>query len=226
MHWSILQLSPEVFCCRNYILWYHFAMSCNTVIYARTSPDCPLSADEQIERLKTVAAEHGWTVSKVFIDRPATVKKDRRTGEIALIEAIRNGDVEKVLIYGIDRVGRSLVDLVGFIETCRASTVTLWLDEQKLDTASANGLTLFDLSGMLAFHLRQMRRDRILRGQAAARVASVRFGRPPIPIGRAEKAKRELSSGKSVRHVAKLAGISAASVSRLKKSTASASATI
>jgi DNA invertase Pin-like site-specific DNA recombinase len=190
-------------------------MSLNVVIYARTSPDCTLSAEAQIERLNIVAADHGWTVSKVFTDRPATVKKDRRTGEMALIEAIRNGDVEKVLIFSIDRVGRSLVELIGFFETCRTARVTLWLDEQGIDTESSNGMSLFDLSGMLAYHLRQMRRDRILRGQAAVR-GHVRFGRPPILAAKVEKAKKALAAGQGVRQVARLAGISAASVSRLR----------
>jgi hypothetical protein len=148
-------------------------MSCNAVIYARTSPDCTVSAEDQVDRLKTVAADHGWTVGKVIIDRPTTAKKDRRPGEMALIEAIRSGGVEKVLIHG-------------------------------------------------AFHLRQMRRDRILRGQAAVR-GIVRFGRPPIPPTRVEKAKQGLVAGKSIRQVAQLAGISPASVSRMKNSLVSAS---
>ena len=45
-------------------------------------PDCTVSAEDQIQHLKTVAADHGWTVMAVFTDRPATVKKDRRPGEI------------------------------------------------------------------------------------------------------------------------------------------------
>jgi DNA invertase Pin-like site-specific DNA recombinase len=197
-------------------------MIINAAIYARTSPDCILSAEDQIERLKTVAAEHGWTVSKIFIDRPATVQKGRRPGETALMQAIRLADVQKVLIHGIDRVGRTLVDLVGFIETCRVAGVTLWLDEQGIDTATYNGMSLFDLSGMMAFHLRQMRRDRILRGQAAVR-GIVRFGRPPISVARVEKAKQGLVAGKSIREIARLAGISPASVSRMKNSLVSAS---
>jgi DNA invertase Pin-like site-specific DNA recombinase len=196
-------------------------MSYNVIIYARTSPDCTATGEEQIQRLKAVAAEHGWMVSKVFTDRPAPVKKDRRPGEMALIEAIRSGGVEKVLLWSIDRVGRSLVDLVGFIETCRASGVTLWLDEQKIDTATSNGVPLLDVAGLMAYHLRQTRRDRILRGQAAVK-GIVKFGRPPIPVSKVEKATRELAAGKGVRQVARLAGISAASVSRLKNTLASA----
>jgi hypothetical protein len=79
----------------------------------------------------------------------------------------------------------------------------------------ANGLGLFHLSEMLAFHLRQTRRDRILRVLAAVR-GIVKFGRPPIPAPKVEKAKRELAAGKGVREVARLTGISAASAGRLK----------
>jgi DNA invertase Pin-like site-specific DNA recombinase len=211
----------SVFSCRNYILWYHFSMSCNVIIYARSSPDCTATGEDQIQHLKAVAAKKGWTVRTVFIDRPATVKKDRRPAETALIEAIRSGGVDKVLLWSIDRVGRSLIDLVGFLETCRAASVTLWLDEQGIDTTTTNGAALLHVAAMMAYHLRQTRRDRILRGQAAVK-GIVRFGRPPIPVSKVEKAKRELATGKGVRQVARLAGISAASVSRLKNRLASA----
>ena len=192
-------------------------MTVRVGIYGRTSPDCPLSADQQIEHLKAVATERGWAVVQAFTDRPATVKKDRRPGELALINAIRSGGLEKVLIFGIDRVGRTLADLVTFMEVCRTADVSLWLDEQQLDTAGSNGLPLFNVTEMLAYHLHQTRRDRILRGQAAVR-GIVRFGRPPIAKSKLEKARIALAAGKGVRQTARLAGMSAASVSRLKNS--------
>jgi DNA invertase Pin-like site-specific DNA recombinase len=144
------------------------------------------------------------------------VKKDRRPGEMALIDLIRHGATERVLMCSVDRIGKSLVELVSFMEACRTAGVSLWLDEQGLDTAGSNGLPLFDVTAMMAFHLRQTRRDRILRGQAAARSLSIRFGRPPIAKAKVEKARIALAAGKGVRQVARLAGISAASVSRLK----------
>jgi DNA invertase Pin-like site-specific DNA recombinase len=154
-------------------------MFINAVIYARTSPDCPISTEDQIAHLKTVAAENGWTVTNAFTDRPMPMRKgkERRPGEASLLDAIRDGGVQKVLLWSVDRVGRSLVDLVGFLEACRVAGVGLYLHNQGLDTGTANGMSLFDLAGMMAFHLRQSRRDRILRGQAAARAASVRFER-------------------------------------------------
>jgi DNA invertase Pin-like site-specific DNA recombinase len=160
----------------------------------------------------------------VFTDRPATVKKDRRPGETAMLDAIHSGVIDRVAVWSIDRVARSLTELVKFLEACKASGVSLWLDDQKLDTDTTNAVSLFDVAAMLAFHDRQSRRDRILRGQAAARNLKIRFGRPPIAKAKVEKAKRELDAGKGVRQVARLAGISAASVSRLKNSMNSASA--
>jgi DNA invertase Pin-like site-specific DNA recombinase len=189
-----------------------------TAIYVRTSPDCPVSAEDQIAHLKAVATDYGWTVSQIFSDRPTSVRKvrDQRPGEAGLIAAIKAGDVQQVLIFGIDRIGKSLVELVSFFEVCRAAGVSVYLHEQKLDTVGSNGLSLLDLTGMMAFHLRQSRRDKILRGQAAARSASVRFGRPPIPSTKIEMAKQLLREGKGTRQVGRLAGISAASASRLK----------
>jgi DNA invertase Pin-like site-specific DNA recombinase len=200
-------------------------MTIHAAIYARSSPDCPLSAEDQIERLQTVARERGWTVAQVYSDRPATVKKDRRPGEAALLDLIRRGAIDRVLVWSIDRIGRSLIELVAFMEACRAGGVSLWLDEQALDTAGSNGLPLFNVTEMLAFHLHQTRRDRILRGQAAVR-GLVRFGRPPIAKAKVMRAKQELAAGKGVRQVARLAGISAASVSRLKNSMGPAVATV
>jgi DNA invertase Pin-like site-specific DNA recombinase len=103
-----------------------------------------------------------------------------------------------------------------------AVSAEVYIHDQRIDTSTSNGLSLFDMASMMARHLRQGRRDRILRGQAAARSANVRFGRPPIASAKAERAKAHLGAGKGVRETARLVGISAASVSRLKEPTAAA----
>ena len=195
-------------------------MSHSVVIYARTSPDCTASCEHQIQHLKTVAAEHGWSVAQVFTDRPTSVRGPaKRPGEAALINAIRNGTVDRVLVCSICRMGQSLIGLVGFLEICRLACVPIWVDEHGIDTEQSN--TLFEASAAMALHLRQSRRDRILRGQAAARALSIRCGRPPIPAVKVERAKKLLATGKGVREVARMAGISVASASRLKNSVGS-----
>src|SRR5690348_11064363 len=116
-----------------------------------------MSADDQVSHLKSIAAERGWTVTDAFVDDLSTVRRgrERRPREAALIEAIRRGEVQKVLLIGIDRIGRTLPELLAFLELCRANDTSLWLDDRKLDTELSNGLSLFDLAQMMANHLRQ-----------------------------------------------------------------------
>jgi DNA invertase Pin-like site-specific DNA recombinase len=192
-------------------------MRIRVAIYARISPDCPLSGDDQVQRLQTAAAERDWTVSQTT-DRPTSARgPDRRPGEAALIDAIRKSTIDRVLIWSVCRIGKSLPDLVSFMEMCRTAGVSVLMLEQAIDTETSNGMSMLDLTAMMALHLRQGRRDRILRGQAAARSLSIRFGRPPIPTAKVEKAKALLTIGKGVREVARLAGgISPSSVSRIK----------
>src|SRR5690242_6478287 len=171
-----------------------------TAIYARSSPDCSLSADQQIEELRRIAAERGWAIEHMFTDHPTSVKKgeDRRSGEMALIDVIRSGLVERVVVWSVCRIGKSLTELASFLETCRAAGAAVYLHQEKIDSVETNGLSLFDVSKMLALHVRQGHRDRILRGQAAARALSIRFGRPPLGKSKVEKAKQFRSEERRV----------------------------
>ena len=71
-------------------------MTICAVIYARSSSDCPATAEQQVEHLRMIATAHGWMVTGVFTDHPMTVKKgrERRPGETALRDAIRHGGVQ------------------------------------------------------------------------------------------------------------------------------------
>ena len=81
---------------------------------------------------------------------------------------------------------------------CRTAQTEIYIHDGRLGTGTNNGLTLFGLGAMMAHHVHQGRRDRILRGQAAARGANVKFGRPPIASAKAEKVRMILATGKGV----------------------------
>jgi DNA invertase Pin-like site-specific DNA recombinase len=186
-------------------------MPIRAAIYCRSSPDYPLTSDQQIDRLQAVIDKHGWMVVRVFTDRPTSVRNDRRPGEAALLDAIRSGEIDQVCICSICRVGKTVPDLVSFLETCRSAGVSLWIDEQNIETAA-----LFNFASLMALHLRQARRGKILQGLAASRAMSIPCGRPRLSRARTEKAERELTAGKGVREAARIAGISVASASRIK----------
>ena len=188
----------------------------SVAIYTRSSLDCPLTADEQVERLRTIAENRGWIVKQVFLDEPTSIRKgvDRRPGEVALLRAIQSGVIDRALVWSIDRIGRSLAELISFLEVCRTAGVAVIVHEQRINTEQSDAL--LQTSVLMALHLRQSRRERVLRGQAAARAASVKFGRPPIAKIKVDKVRQELAAGKGVRQVAQTTGVSPASVSRLK----------
>ena len=84
-----------------------------------------------------------------FTDRPTSARgPDRRPGEAALIDAIRNGTIDRVLIWSVCRIGKSLPDLVCFMETCRTAGVAR-VDRmsKRIDTETSNGMSLLDLDG-------------------------------------------------------------------------------
>jgi hypothetical protein len=68
--------------------------------------------------------------------------------------------------------------------------VSLWLEDQQIDAAMSCGMSVFDAGAPTAFHLRQLRRDRILGGQAETRSLEIRFGRPRLGQAQVDKAKR------------------------------------
>src|SRR5262245_11615373 len=130
-------------------------------IYARSSLDYPHTVDQQTDRLRAVAIEREWAVVQEFTDRPNSVRKglDRRPGQDALINAIRDRRVDVVCVSSICRLGKSSVDLISLIETCRVAGVSVWAVDQQIDALS-DGFSLFRLNELLALHLRQARRGR------------------------------------------------------------------
>ena len=89
----------------------------------------------------------GWSPRCSSIDPRNEKGRDRRPGQMALLEAIRSGTVHRVMLYSIDRVGRTLVELVGFIEMCRASSVAIIFARGASRHSSRNGMSHVRLHG-------------------------------------------------------------------------------
>src|SRR5262252_9585899 len=102
-------------------------MTISAAIYVRTSAECPASIGEQRERLQGIADRHEWSIARTFTDRPMPMKRGReqRPAEAALLQAIRAGRVKRVLIWSLDRVGRTLPELAMFLELCRLTGVDI-----------------------------------------------------------------------------------------------------
>ena len=127
----------------------------------------------------------------------------------------RNFDV--VMAWAIDRLGRSLIDLLGTIQHLEAAGVDLYLDQQAIDTITPMGKLVFQVTGAFAEFERSMIRQRIKAGLKGAVAQGTRLGRPKVDIAPERKAQRQLEKGVGILEVAKMFGLGTGTVQRIKE---------
>ena len=121
-----------------------------------------------------------------------------------------------VMAWAIDRVGRSLSDLLDTIQHLEACGVDLYLDQQAIDTTTPMG-KLFQLTGAFAEFERTMIRQRIKAGLKRAIAQGVKLGRPKIDSATERKVRNQLAKGIGILKVAKSLGIGTGTVQRIAK---------
>lgn len=188
-------------------------------IYLRVSTDHQ-TVENQRRVLEEVAHRSEWEIVQVFADEGISGAKGRekRPGYDALLKAIARKDVQVVAAWSVDRLGRSLPDLVAFLSEVQAKGCDLYLHQQAIDTSTPSGRMLFQMLGVFAEFERSIIRSRVVAGLERARANHVRIGRPPTPRSRVEKVEGALRRGLSVRKAAIETGVSTATVQRVKRS--------
>lgn len=188
-------------------------------LYLRVSQDSQ-TTENQHRILHEVAERSGWTVVEVFTDAGVSGAKgrDKRPGFDALMKAVHRREVDMVAAFAVDRLGRSLPDLVAFLSDIQARGCDLYLHQQSVDTSTPSGRMLFQMLAVFAEFERSIITSRINAGLARARANGVQFGRPNLSLERRSKVQKALGEGLSIRAVAKATGVSTASVQRIKRS--------
>jgi DNA invertase Pin-like site-specific DNA recombinase len=148
-------------------------------IYARVSTDGQTVANQRRE-LEAAAERHGWEIVEVFEDKGISGAKGRkdRPAMKRMMEGVARREFDLVAAWSVDRLGRSLQDLIGFLEELRAKRVDLYLHQQGLDTTTPAGEALFGMLGVFAQFERAMIRERVNAGLARAKAQGKRLGRP------------------------------------------------
>ena len=121
-----------------------------------------------------------------------------------------------MMAWAIDRLGRSLVDLLQTIEGLKACGVDLYLDQQSIDTTTPAGKLMLQMCGAFAEFERSMLQARIAGGLRRAVDNGTKLGRPlndPDAVG---KARLALGKGLGINRVAKLVGLSNGTVQPIK----------
>ena len=166
--------------------------------------------------LNEVAQRSGWTIVHTFADEGISGAKgrDKRPGYDALLTTIARREVDIVAAWSVDRLGRSLPDLVGFLSEIQARGCDLYLHQQAIDTSTPSGRMLFQMLGVFAEFERSMI---VARVRAGLQRTTKRLGRPPMPEEKVEAIRTMLAQGLGVRETARRTGAGTATVQRLKR---------
>ena len=134
-------------------------------LYLRVSTIDQTTANQERE-LRQVAERAGWEVDKVYKDRGISGSKgrDKRPAFDALHKAAARREIDIVMAWSVDRLGRSLQDLVVFLSEIHAAGVDLFLHQQGLDTTTPAGKALFQMMGVFAEFERSMIQERVRAG--------------------------------------------------------------
>ena len=154
-------------------------------IYLRVST-AEQTTDNQERELRAAAARMGHDVVEVYRDHAVSGSKgrDKRPGFDNLHSDATCRRFDLVMAWSVDRLGRSLQDLVGFLEHLRETRVELFLHQQGLDTTASSGRAMFDMLSVFAEFERSIIRERVLSGMARAKAKGTKsgkaIGRPAI----------------------------------------------
>jgi DNA invertase Pin-like site-specific DNA recombinase len=173
-------------------------------LYARTSTRGQ-SLENQLFELNEVCHRNRWRIAGVFTDFGISGAKGReaRKGLDGLLMAVVRREVDQVCAWSVDRLGRSLQDLLSVLSTLRERGCDLYLHKQGLDTSTASGKLLFQLLGVFAEFEREIIRERIISGQQRARLRGRRIGRRSVLDEAVLARARQLrADGQSIREIA------------------------
>lgn len=191
-------------------------MTKRVALYARCSTDSQ-TVENQLRDLREVGARLGWNVTEVITDEGISGAKgrDQRPGFDRLMTGIARKEWDLIAAWAVDRLGRSLRDLVILLDDMRDRGVDLYLHQQGLDTSTPTGRAMFGMLSVFSDFERSLIKSRVICGLNRVR-GTKRLGRPPVPPITVEKVKKMLAAGKSLRVTAKAVGISPAMVSKIK----------
>src|SRR6516164_8214154 len=191
-------------------------MQKKAAIYVRVSTD-KQTVENQVRELRQIAERRGWQVAQEYRDAGISGAKGRdgRPGLDQMLNDAKRRKFDVVMAWAIDRLGRSLVDLLGTIQVLEACGVDLYLDQQSIDTTTPAGKLMFHVTGAFAEFERSMIRQRVHAGLKRAVQQGKQLGRPRISEALEKRIQSQLRAGKGILKVAREIGVGTGTVQRI-----------
>ena len=197
------------------------------VLYLRVSTQDQTTANQDRE-LREIASRMGCKIVKIYKDHGVSGAKGRdgRPQFDALCRDATKREFDMIMAWSVDRLGRSLQDLVGFLSEIHALKIDLYLHQQGLDTTTPAGKALFQMMGVFAEFERAMIQERVRAGLRRAVDEGAKLGRPRIDAELEERIKKALAEPdrSSLRKLAVELGVAVNTIQRIKRPFAEADA--
>ena len=182
-------------------------------IYSRVSTDRQTTDNQNIQ-LTEVAEKMGWSVDAIYSDVISGSTENRPQLDEMMLSVMRK-DVDVVMAWSVDRLGRSLQHLVALLSDLHSKDVNLYLHQQGIDTTTPTGRMMFQMMGVFAEFEKEMIRNRVCAGLDRARKQGKRLGRPTVPPIKVRKVKQLREEQLSVRKIAHRTGLSVGKVHQI-----------
>ena len=180
-------------------------MSGRCAIYSRVST-IDQNVANQVEELRIIAKRKGLTIVAELADEGISGSKGRevRTGFDNLIKGAIKKDFDTILVWSVDRLGRSLQDLVSFLNEIHSVDCDLYIHQSGIDTSTPAGRAMFQMCGIFAELERSIIRERVIAGQKRAKAEGKHIGRPSnLNEGLIHSIKYMRQQGVGIRKIAK-----------------------
>ena len=185
-------------------------------IYLRVSTD-KQTTDNQRRELEAVAERSNWKVVQVYEDAGISGGKgrDKRPGLDAMMKAVNAKEFDRVAAWSVDRLGRSLTDLLGILQSLHEKDVGLFLHQQGLDTTTTAGRAMFQMLGVFAEFERGIIRERVNAGLARARQNGTKLGRRKVKPSVEAQIRELRAKGDGILKIARALGVGTSVVQRV-----------
>jgi DNA invertase Pin-like site-specific DNA recombinase len=187
-------------------------------LYGRVSTKTQ-DTENQLRELRKVARHHGWKVTHKYIDHGISGSKgrDQRPQFDEMLKAVVRKEFDVIMAWSVDRLGRPLQHLLGFLDEIHAKGVHLYLHQQGVDTTTPAGKALFQMTGVFAEFERAMIQERVKAGLERAIAQGKVLGRPRVSKTVERQILKARKQGKGMLRIAREVGCGTGTVQRVVK---------
>jgi DNA invertase Pin-like site-specific DNA recombinase len=185
-------------------------------LYARVSTLAGQNPGMQVAELHEYCARRGWEISGDFVDTGISGARERRPELDRMLAACRRRQIDAVVVYRYDRFARSLRQLVNALCEFDSLGIQFISLHEGVDTSTPNGRLVFGIFASIAEFERELIRERVRSGIAAARAQGKRIGRPRRQVD-ADRVVELRSQGWSWAEIAQEMGVGLGTVHRVGK---------